>query len=221
MTRSIDLVREFHERFRQPIAREFHDDARNLLRLKLIAEELQELAEALGYVCADPLSGFAIDLVSVFKRTPGRQPNRVAALDALTDIQYVLDGTYLEIDLADVKDAALAEVHRSNLSKLGADGLPVYRADGKVAKGPAYVPPDLERVLANANARQFETHDFVGDDCDCELCGEGWCHYLHDEHRRRECIHLSTSMFVDGKAECFDCGEKIEEHGKTCQGEKR
>ncbi len=140
MTRSIDLVREFHERFRQPIAREFHDDARNLLRLKLIAEELQELAEALGYECS-------VNLVDVFKRTPNLEPNRVAALDALTDIQYVLDGTYLELGLADVKDAALAEVHRSNLSKLGADGLPVYRADGKVTKGPAYSAPDLERVL--------------------------------------------------------------------------
>lgn len=28
-------------------------------------------------------------------------------------------------------------------------------------------------------------HDFVGDECDCALCGEGWCHYLHDKHRQR------------------------------------
>ena len=69
----------------------------------------------------------------------------VAAADALADLVYVVYGMALEtgIDLA----AVLAEVQRSNMSKLGADGRPVYREDGKVLKGPGYFPPDVAGVL--------------------------------------------------------------------------
>ena len=69
----------------------------------------------------------------------------VEAADALADLVYVVYGMALEtgIDLA----AVLAEVQRSNMSKLGPDGRPVYREDGKVLKGPGYVPPDVAGAL--------------------------------------------------------------------------
>jgi predicted HAD superfamily Cof-like phosphohydrolase len=69
----------------------------------------------------------------------------VAIADALADIVYVAYGTacVYGIDL----DSVLDEVHASNMTKLGADGRPVRRADGKVLKGPDYRPPDIARVL--------------------------------------------------------------------------
>jgi predicted HAD superfamily Cof-like phosphohydrolase len=91
------------------------------LRLALIEEEVGELAEAAR----------AADLVGV--------------ADALADIVYVAYGTahVYGIDL----DAVLDEVHASNMTKLGADGKPIRRADGKVLKGPAYRPPNIADVL--------------------------------------------------------------------------
>ena len=69
----------------------------------------------------------------------------VELLDGLADLVYVAYGCALEcgFDL----DAALAEVHRSNLSKLMPDGTVLRRDDGKVLKGPNFTPPDL-RALA-------------------------------------------------------------------------
>jgi predicted HAD superfamily Cof-like phosphohydrolase len=91
------------------------------LRLALIEEEVGELAAAAR---ADDLIGVA---------------------DALADIVYVAYGTahVYGIDL----DAVLDEVHASNMTKLGADGRPIRRADGKVLKGPAYLPPNIADVL--------------------------------------------------------------------------
>ena len=72
----------------------------------------------------------------------------VGIADALADIVYIACGTAhaYGIDL----DAVVAEVHRSNMTKLGGDGRPVYRGDGKVLKGPAYEPPRLVEVLGLA-----------------------------------------------------------------------
>jgi len=44
-------------------------------------------------------------------------------------------------------DKAMDRVHQSNMSKLGEDGLPIYRDDGKVLKGPNYKPPNLEDLV--------------------------------------------------------------------------
>ncbi len=65
--------------------------------------------------------------------------------DALADIAYVTYGAAVTygIDL----DAVLAEVHRSNMSKLGDDGRPVLREDGKVLKSARYTRPDVVSVL--------------------------------------------------------------------------
>lgn len=91
------------------------------LRYDLIKEELQELWEA---QCQNDLIGVA---------------------DALTDLLYVVYGAghAYGINL----DTCFNEVHASNMSKLGADGKPIYREDGKVLKGPNFFEPNLQDVL--------------------------------------------------------------------------
>jgi len=46
-------------------------------------------------------------------------------------------------------DEAMRRVHRSNMSKLGEDGKPIYREDGKILKGPNYQPPNLKDLTDN------------------------------------------------------------------------
>ena len=91
------------------------------LRLDLIDEEVQELRDGLG-------KGSLLEVA-----------------DALTDILYVVYGAghSFGIDL----DDCFNEVHRSNMTKLGEDGRPMYRDDGKVMKGPNYETPNLEQFL--------------------------------------------------------------------------
>jgi predicted HAD superfamily Cof-like phosphohydrolase len=60
-----------------------------------------------------------------------------------------LCGTIIEHGLQDKIEEVFAEIQRSNMSKLGADGKPIYREDGKVMKGPNYSPPDLAGVLSS------------------------------------------------------------------------
>lgn len=123
---TLDQVQEFHETYGLPVesAPNISDEKTNQLRINLLAEEVDELKEALE----------AGDMVEV--------------LDALTDIQYVLDGAYLSFGLQDVKQAAFDEVHRSNMSKLGEDGKPIRReSDGKVMKGPNYFKPDMAQFV--------------------------------------------------------------------------
>jgi predicted HAD superfamily Cof-like phosphohydrolase len=78
-------------------------------------------------------------------RVAVREGDVVGIADALADIVYIACGTAhaYGIDL----DAVVAEVHRSNMTKLGGDGRPVYREDGKVLKGPRYEPPQVAAVL--------------------------------------------------------------------------
>lgn len=123
---TLDQVCEFHETYGLPVEARpnISDEKTNALRVNLLAEELDELKEALENN----------DLVEV--------------LDALTDLQYVLDGAYLSFGLHGVKQAAFDEVHRSNMSKLGEDGKPIRReSDGKVMKGPNYFKPDIAQFI--------------------------------------------------------------------------
>ena len=94
------------------------------LRVELIEEELQELKDAI----ADG------DLVEI--------------ADALTDILYVTYGAGHSFGVP--LDICFAEVQRSNMSKLGADGQPIYRDDGKILKGPNYSEPDIKSCLQRA-----------------------------------------------------------------------
>lgn len=69
----------------------------------------------------------------------------VEVADALGDLIYVIYGMALELGIP--LSRVLDEIQASNLSKLGADGQPIYREDGKVLKGPDYFPPDISRAL--------------------------------------------------------------------------
>ena len=109
-----------------------------MLFVSLILEEAYELAEALGIeVHGRP---------TLVSKTRELQP--VGCLDALTDLLYVIFGTYHTLGLASAARDAFTEVHSSNMSKLGPDGHPIKNELGKVMKGPNYFPPDLAAVVA-------------------------------------------------------------------------
>lgn len=129
---TLEQVQEFHETYGLPVldSPNISDTKTNALRINLLAEELDELKEALA----------AGDLTET--------------LDALIDLQYVLDGAFLSFGLQHVKQDAFDEVHRSNMSKLGEDGKPIRReSDGKVLKGPNYFKPDISKFL-NVNKEE-------------------------------------------------------------------
>lgn len=71
----------------------------------------------------------------------------VEVADALGDMLYILCGTILEHGLQHKIAAVFNEIQNSNMSKLGADGKPIYREDGKVLKGPQYFPPNIPQIL--------------------------------------------------------------------------
>tara|TARA_Y100001970_G_C13529740_1_gene507080 strand:- start:57 stop:428 length:372 start_codon:yes stop_codon:yes gene_type:complete len=116
-------VKKFMETFGQEVKKkaEFPSDKITKLRYDLIKEELDEFEEALK----------AKDLKEV--------------ADSLTDILYVTYGAghAFGIDL----DKCFDEVQRSNMSKLGEDGKPIYNENGKVMKGPKYFAPNLKKFV--------------------------------------------------------------------------
>jgi len=71
----------------------------------------------------------------------------VEVADALGDMLYILCGTIIEHGMQDKIEDVFNEIQRSNMSKLGADGKPIYREDGKVMKGPNYFKPDIAEIL--------------------------------------------------------------------------
>ena len=77
------------------------------------------------------------------------QDNLIEVTDALADQLYILLGTMIAHGMQNVIEDVFDEVHRSNMSKLGADGKPIYRDDGKVLKGPNFSPPNLEKFLSD------------------------------------------------------------------------
>ena len=93
------------------------------LRHRLMAEENEEYLEA------------------------AQAGNLVEVADALGDQLYILCGTIIMHGLQHLIEDVFREIHQSNLSKLGPDGEPLYREDGKVMKGPNYFRPDIASVL--------------------------------------------------------------------------
>jgi predicted HAD superfamily Cof-like phosphohydrolase len=71
----------------------------------------------------------------------------IEVADALGDMLYILCGTIITHGMQDVIDKVFEEIQRSNMSKLGSDGKPIYREDGKVLRGPNYFKPDISKVL--------------------------------------------------------------------------
>jgi len=71
----------------------------------------------------------------------------IEVADALGDMLYILCGTIITHGMQDVIDEVFEEIQCSNMSKLGSDGKPIYREDGKVLKGPNYFKPDIAKIL--------------------------------------------------------------------------
>ena len=67
--------------------------------------------------------------------------------DALGDMLFVLCGTIIEHGMQDKIVEVFEEIYRSNMSKLGENGKPIFREDGKILKGPNYSPPNLTEIL--------------------------------------------------------------------------
>ena len=99
----------------------FSSEKINNLRISLINEELEELKQAM------------------------KNNDLKEVVDALTDILYVTYGAghAFGINL----DKCFDEVQKSNMSKLGKDGKPIYNEAGKVMKGPSYFKPDLSKFI--------------------------------------------------------------------------
>ena len=71
----------------------------------------------------------------------------IEVADALGDMLYILCGTILTHGMQHKITEVFEEIQRSNMSKLGQDGSPIYREDGKVMKGPNYFKPNIEAIL--------------------------------------------------------------------------
>lgn len=128
MKNKIAAVSEFHKAFKlgmkeTPTAK--LGIKKNLLRYELMREENEEYLEAAN----------SEDLVEV--------------ADALGDMLYILCGTIIEHGMQHKIEEVFNEIQRSNMSKLGADGKPIYREDGKVLKGPSYFKPKIKEILDN------------------------------------------------------------------------
>ena len=74
----------------------------------------------------------------------------VEVADALGDMLYILCGTIISHGMQDVMADVFRNIQASNMSKLGPDGKPIYREDGKVMKGPDYFKPDIAGALRQA-----------------------------------------------------------------------
>lgn len=71
----------------------------------------------------------------------------VEIADALGDMLYILCGTILKHGMQHKIQEVFEEIQRSNMSKLDADGKPIYREDGKVLKSELYFKPDIAAIL--------------------------------------------------------------------------
>lgn len=126
MQDKINAVKAFHTAFKighREIPKADLGIEKNMLRYKLMREENEEYLEAAN-------DG---DLVEV--------------ADALGDMLYILCGTIIEHGLQYKIEEVFEEIQRSNMSKLGEDGEPIYREDGKVLKGPNYFKPNIKDIL--------------------------------------------------------------------------
>ncbi|WP_445715920.1 hypothetical protein [Flavobacterium sp.] len=126
MQKQLNAVKLFHETYGLGVSEEMKADLgalKNELRFNLMKEENEEYLEAV-------------------------QNNDIVEIaDALGDMLYILCGTILEHGLQHKIEEVFDEIQRSNMSKLGEDGKPIYREDGKVMKGPNYFKPNFEAIL--------------------------------------------------------------------------
>ena len=127
MKKQLEAVELFHKTYGLGVSQTPKADlgtSKNQLRFNLMKEENEEYLEAV------------------------QNKNIVEVADALGDMLYILCGTILEHGLQHKIEEVFDEIQRSNMSKLGEDGKPIYREDGKVMKGPNYFKPDFTKILA-------------------------------------------------------------------------
>jgi len=126
MKNKLGAVETFHNAFGLGVSNTLKADlgaSKNLLRFNLMDEENKEYLEA------------------------AKNNDLVEVADALGDMLYILCGTILEHGMQHKIEEVFNEIQRSNMSKLGADGKPIYREDGKVLKGPNYFKPNIANIL--------------------------------------------------------------------------
>lgn len=138
----VAFVREFQEKFEHP-----KEDMAELIRhrMMLIEEEFNELKEAA-------------------ERVAKMYQNKVTGCDEFNDknleiIDALGDLCVVEIGMANLLgmdiNEAMHRIYESNMSKLGADGKPIYYASGKVAKGPNYFKPKLDDLVDHKKGQEF------------------------------------------------------------------
>jgi predicted HAD superfamily Cof-like phosphohydrolase len=126
MKKQLEAVKLFHTSFKLGISetpRECLGENINLLRYNLMKEENEEYLEAV------------------------QNKDIIEIADALGDMLYILCGTIIEHGLQHKIEEVFDEIQRSNMSKLDANGQPIYREDGKVMKGPNYSRPDFTKIF--------------------------------------------------------------------------
>lgn len=126
MKRKIKAVERFHRSFGLGVSdspRANLGQEKNTLRFNLMDEENKEYLQA------------------------AQNNDLVEVADALGDMLYILCGTILEHGMQYKIEEVFEEIQRSNMSKLGPNGQPIYREDGKVLKGPDYFAPDIKTIL--------------------------------------------------------------------------
>jgi len=126
MKKQIESVKKFHNTYKlgyseTPIAN--LGNRKNKLRFSLMSEENEEYLEA------------------------ANNDDIIEVADALGDMLYILCGTIIEHGMQDIIEDVFDEIQRSNMSKLGEDGEPIYRDDGKVLKGPNYFKPNFKKFF--------------------------------------------------------------------------
>ena len=127
MQKQLNAVKEFHSAFGlgvNEIPTGHLGETVNMLRYNLMKEENEEYLEAV------------------------MNNDKIEIADALGDMLYILCGTIISHGLQHKIEEVFDEIQRSNMSKLGHDGKPIYREDGKVMKGPNYFKPDFREILA-------------------------------------------------------------------------
>ena len=126
MKKQLDHVEKFHDTFGIPNEYSPKGGISNdliELRFRLMAEENDEYLEA------------------------AKNGDLIEVADALGDMMYILCGTILSHGMQHKIEEVFEEIQRSNMSKLGEDGNPIYREDGKVLKGPNYFKPNIAKII--------------------------------------------------------------------------
>ena len=126
INKPLSAVEKFHKDYRILINDRPTDDIdKELIKLRfnLMKEENEEYFEA------------------------ARKNDIVEVADALGDMLYILCGTIITHGFQNKIEEVFDEIQKSNMSKLGKDGKPIYRSDGKVMKGPNYFKPNIRAIL--------------------------------------------------------------------------